>query len=76
MASQADADALAERIRQGIARAGSCFIDRGEMEVLWPGGAVPPDDEKRLILNNFAAHYGFKVDVGPGLIIAAFQNPD
>lgn len=46
------------------------------MEILWHREAALSDDEKRIILQNFAAHYGFKVDAGPNLIIAAFQNQD
>ena len=75
MASQQDFDALAERIRLGIATVGSCFIDRHDLEILWPEGNIPSDEEKRVIVKNFAAQYGFTVDLGPSLLVAVFQNP-
>ena len=75
MASQQDWDALAERIRHGIANNGSQFLTRQDMEILWPEGDIPSDEEKRAIVNHFAVHYGFTVDLSPNLVIAAFQNP-
>ena len=75
MPSQQDWDALAARIRQGIAKNGSQFLTRQDLKILWPEGSIPSDEEKRVIVKHFAAHYGFTVDLSPDLVIAVFQNP-
>lgn len=75
MSSQQDFDALAQRIRAGIAKTGCHILTRNDLEVLWPRDIPVPDEEKRLIVNNFAVHYGFAVDLSPNLVIAAFQTP-
>ena len=72
MASQHDLDMLARRISNGIARSGTTILDRHDLETLWTAQAT--DEEKRAAVKNFAAHYGFAVDVTPHFVIAAFQR--
>jgi len=67
-------DAIAERIKHGIAQIGLQVIGVEDLAVLWNQHEAGSDSEKRLQLENFAHTYGFAVHLNIFSQVAIFRN--
>lgn len=66
-------DELAVRIRRGIAKQGEHVLNGDQLKTLWENNAELSNEEKELLLRNFAEHYGFTLHFSSSLLMAAFQ---
>lgn len=66
-------DGLAEKIRAGISKHGCHVLHREDLETFWCS-RPDLDEERQLMVKNFASHYGFLVHVSPYQMLAVFLN--
>ena len=67
-------DAMAERIKHGIAQIGVQVIAGDDLAVIWNHHEAATDCEKRLHLGNFATTYGFEVHLNTLSQVALFRD--
>jgi len=67
-------DAFAEQIRNGIATSGCHVVLMDHLKSIWPQDHAPSDEEKGMILKNFATQNGLMVDITPHMMLAVFRD--
>jgi hypothetical protein len=66
-------DALAERIKLGIAQRGVHLLFEDELSIIWRHSDATSDQEKIFLIRNFANVYGFEALVSNPANMAIFK---
>ena len=74
MISQTNCDALAERIRTGIAQKGVHMLLKDELTLIFQRQRIKSDREKLMLILDFATSYAFDVHVNDSKNIAVFKK--
>jgi len=76
MASRETIDTLAESIRFGIGEAGLFSVHKADLEKLWGQNHNLSDEQKVMLIRNFALFHGFGVEVIGSATSAMFYDPN
>ena len=68
-------DELAAKMHEEISKHGSHVLHREDMELFWDS-EVHSELDKRIMLDNFARHYGFTMYLSPHQMEAVFRTKD
>jgi hypothetical protein len=74
MASKQQIDALAEKIRAELSKKGYFIIPKSDLEILWDEQADSSDEEKDLVVRNFAVQYRLNVYLASNLSVVLFHH--
>lgn len=74
--SKNDLDALGQTMKAEIAKHGYHVLHEDDLQNFWSEQIILSNEEKRLMLQNFATEYGLDLYLSPQLTMVVFKNHD